>query len=290
MRTVRIATRASKLAVKQAELVMSALQKADPNLKCILCLIETTGDKLLNLNLSTVGGKGLFLKEIEISLLNGDCDIAVHSMKDVPVDLPDELIIPAMLERGDPRDTLISRQGYSLHTLPEHSVIGTCATRRSKIINSIRPDLLISPIRGNIESRIRKMEEGHYDAIVLALCGIERSNITDLHHSPFSIDEMVPAIGQGAIGIECRKNDIKILEILEKINHKSTFFNVSIEREFMKRMNADCTTPIGCYATTKGSVVNLKTYYDYSDIKTLSFSGNEKTAIDMAVKAYGIYS
>ena len=286
MGTIKIATRASNLAVKQAELVINALNKADPNLECILCLIETTGDKLLNLNLSTVGGKGLFLKEIENSLLNGDCDIAVHSMKDVPVDLPEGLIIPAMLERGDARDTLISKKGYSIYDLPQNSIVGTCASRRSKIINSIRPDLTISPIRGNIQSRIRKMEEGQYDAIVLALCGIERSHINELNHSPFSIDEMVPAIGQGAIGIECRKDDIKMLEILQKINHDITHSNVSVEREFMKRMDADCTTPIGGYAIKDESAIQLKTYYYDADLKTLSFSGNQEAVVEMSVKAY----
>lgn len=261
---IRIATRSSALAIAQAELVVAALQKLDPAIKCILCPIETTGDKLLDLNLAAVGGKGLFLKEIEQSLLARDCNIAVHSMKDVPVDLPKGLVIPAMLQRADPRDALLSINGHTIASLPEGASVGTCASRRTAVLKSIRPDLNIIPIRGNIGTRIKKLQSGQYDAIVLALCGLQRAHLTEVPHVIIPVEVMVPAIGQGAIGIECREDDLDVLELLRELNHQATFQHVLIERDFMRFMEADCTTPIGGYAFEHQGGVRLLTYYSGS--------------------------
>jgi len=285
---VRIATRSSRLAIAQANLVVAALHEVFPETECVLCLIETTGDKLLDLNLAVVGGKGLFLKEIEQSLLAEECDIAVHSMKDVPVFLPDGLVIPAVLQRGDSRDALLSLQGHTIASLPEGSSVGTCSSRRAVVLKSMRPDLNIVPIRGNIGSRIKKLQEGQYDAIVLAICGLQRANLVDTPYSIIPAEVMVPAIGQGVVGIECRQDDGDMMELLAKINHKATFEHVSIERDFMKAMEADCTTPIGGYVVEHKDGVRLLTYYNIHGGKEVveTFDGKAEEVVRQALQWY----
>lgn len=286
-RKVRISTRSSKLAIAQAKMAAAALQQIDPDLEYQICCTETTGDKMLDLNLATVGGKGLFLKEIEQSLLSNESDIAVHSMKDVPVSLPEGLIIPAMLQRGDPRDALISLNGYTIDSLPYGAIIGTCATRRTNILNNIRPDLNIVPVRGNIESRINKLKAGQYDAIVLAVCGIQRAHLTDVPHVIIPTDIMVPAIGQGVIGLECRADDEYILNLLKQVNHHTTFLHTSIEREFMRGMDADCTTPIGGYVDEYMGKMRLRTYYKSSNKANITtFIGTADELVPHAILYY----
>jgi hydroxymethylbilane synthase len=284
---IRIATRGSALAIKQAQLVGLAIENLKIDLKCIICPIITTGDKLLELDLSKVGGKGLFLKEIEQNLLQGECDIAVHSMKDVPVELPDNLVIPSMLKRADPRDVLLSNVGYTIKSLPPGARVGTCSSRRGHILNYMRPDVDVLPIRGNICTRWKKLINGEYDAIILALCGMQRIDMTSIPHEVIPVEIMVPAIGQGAIGIECRQDDKEMNQLLAQINHQDTYHAIEMERQFMRQMHADCTTPIGGYYERCGEHYRMLTYYSSARSTGIKvFTGGEKEVLMKALEYY----
>jgi len=251
---VLIGTRGSKLALWQAEWVKSELKRLYPDLKIELSKIKTTGDKILNVPLAKVGGKGLFVKEIEESLLSKEVDIAVHSMKDVPTDLPEGLNIGAICRREDPRDAFLSRisnfkfQISNFKSLPQGAIIGTSSLRRSCQLHNIRPDLHIEGLRGNLDTRLRKLDEGQFDAIILAAAGIKRLGLTDRITEMLPTEISLPAIGQGAIGIECRVDDEFMNNLISLLDNKKTSICVRAERAFLKRLGGGCQVPIAAYA------------------------------------------
>lgn len=252
---VIIGTRGSKLALWQAEWIRSELQRLNPGLIVELNKIKTTGDKILDVPLAQVGGKGLFVKEIEEALLRKEADIAVHSMKDVPTDFPEGLHLAVICKREDPRDAFITSmeqraksKGQGFKSLPKGATIGTSSLRRSCQLLSIRPDLKIMQLRGNLDTRLRKLDEGQFDAIILAVAGVKRlgweGRITEMLEPKISL----PAIGQGAVGIECRKNDDFINKLIAPLNHAETSVCVRAERAFLKKLEGGCQVPIAAYA------------------------------------------
>ena len=244
-------TRGSKLALAQTDWVIAELQKKFPQLTFDKRVIKTTGDKILDSPLSKIGGKGLFVKEIEEALLNEEVDFAVHSMKDVPAELPEGLEIFCIPKRESPWDVLISKFP-SLQKLPSGSVIGTSSLRRSAQIKRIRKDLVIKPLRGNVDTRLRKWREGEFDAVVLAEAGLRRLGIELSQASRLSLEELIPAVGQGALGIEVRKEDKQIKEILASIHCEETALCVTAEREFLRVMEGGCQVPLGAHAWLEG--------------------------------------
>lgn len=250
-----IGTRSSKLALWQAEWVKAELQRINPGLEVTLNKIKTTGDKILDVPLAKVGGKGLFVKEIEEALLRGEADLAVHSMKDVPTEFPEGLHLAVICEREDPRDAFIAQnkeQGAkSFKDLPKGATIGTSSLRRSCQLLSKRPDLKIAQLRGNLETRFRKLDEGQFDAMILATAGVKRlgwqQRITEVIEPGTSL----PAIGQGAVGIECRINDEFMNQLIAPLNHQETSICVRAERALLKRLQGGCQVPIAAYATIK---------------------------------------
>lgn len=244
-----IGSRGSKLALWQANWVKERLQSIYPELIIEIEKIKTTGDKILDAPLAKIGGKGLFVKEIEEALLSGKVDLAVHSMKDVPTEIPEGLHISAICEREDPKDALISKEGKSFRELPIGAVVGTSSLRRTIQIKALRKDLLIKPLRGNVDTRIRKLREGEFDAIVLALAGLKRMGLNDSVTEVFSEEVMIPAIGQGAIGIETRVDDDYVNKLINPLHHFETALCVSAERAFLSKMGGGCQVPLACHAS-----------------------------------------
>jgi hydroxymethylbilane synthase len=249
-----IGTRGSKLALWQAEWVKSEIEKLIPGVEVELNKIKTTGDKILDVPLAKVGGKGLFVKEIEEALLSGAADLAVHSMKDVPTDFPDGLHLPVICKREDPRDAFISGmqnsafriQGFK--ELPHASTVGTSSLRRSCQLLSVRPDLNIAQLRGNLDTRLRKLDEGQFDAIILAAAGVKRLGWSHRITETLSTEISLPAIGQGAIGIECRMGDPFINDLIASLNHPETDTCVRAERALLRRLEGGCQVPIAAHA------------------------------------------
>ncbi|MEW6107930.1 MAG: hydroxymethylbilane synthase [Nitrospirota bacterium] len=251
---VIIGTRGSKLALWQAEWVKSELQKINPGLNVELKKIKTTGDKILDVPLAKVGGKGLFVKEIEEALLRGKADLAVHSMKDVPTDFPEGLHLAVICKREDPRDAFITRirgskfEIRNFKDLPKGSTVGTSSLRRSCQLLNIRPDLKISQLRGNLDTRLRKLDEGQFDAIILAAAGVKRLGWSERITEVIEPEISLPAIGQGAIGIECRVKDKFINKLIAPLNHEETSACVRAERACLKKLEGGCQVPIAAYA------------------------------------------
>ncbi len=241
-------TRGSRLALWQAEYVVSLLGRYFPDIDFETVVIKTQGDKILDVALSKIGDKGLFTKEIEIALLDNQIDMAVHSMKDLPTQLPEGIEIGAVLERENPRDVLVSHRGYSLAELPPGARVGTSSLRRISQLRAVRPDLELVNLRGNVETRIRKMKTEGMDAIILAYAGVKRmgylEEVTDLLSSAV----MLPAVGQGAIGIEIRQGDTAVAEKVKTIHHEASGTEVTAERAFMRRLEGGCQVPIACQA------------------------------------------
>ncbi len=253
-REIIIATRGSKLALWQAEWVKSELKKLNPDLKVELNKIKTTGDKILDVPLAKVGGKGLFVKEIEEAILRGEADLAVHSMKDVPTDFPTGLHLAGICKREDPRDAFISGvKGKEFHInsfkeLPKGATVGTSSLRRSCQLMSIRPDLKIEQLRGNLDTRLRKLDEGQFDAIILAAAGVKRLGWAERITETIEPEVSLPAIGQGAIGIECRVDDAFINNLIAPLNHEETSICVRAERACLKKLEGGCQVPIAAHA------------------------------------------
>jgi len=243
-----IGTRGSKLALWQANWIKDKLERLYPDLVIAIEKIKTTGDKITDAPLSRIGGKGLFVKEIEEALFKSRIDIAVHSMKDVPAELPEGLHIAAICERENPRDAIISNNNKSLKELPDGAVLGTSSLRRTVQLKAIRPDFNIKPLRGNVDTRINKLKNGDFDAIILAMAGIKRMGLENLIAEVISEDTMIPAIGQGAIGIETRVDDEFINEIIKPLNHEDTAICVLAERAFLSIMGGGCQVPLACHA------------------------------------------
>jgi len=256
--TVVLGTRGSKLAVQQSEWVQAQLQALVPHVTVTLQKIQTSGDKILDVPLAQIGGKGLFVKEIEEALLSGEIDFAVHSMKDVPTELPETLAILCVPPREDPRDALISRDGRSFMDLPHGAIIGTSSLRRQSQLLHARPDVTIAMLRGNLDTRLKKLREGQFDAIVLAAAGLRRlawaHEITEYLAPEISL----PAIGQGALGIEGRRDDLFVHSLLSRLNHAVTETAVLAERALLHRLQGGCQVPIAAHATVVGTRVILE--------------------------------
>ena len=244
-----LGTRASKLALQQSEWFQSRIHAVAPDVRVTLRKIQTSGDKIVDVPLAKIGGKGLFVKEIEEALLAGEIDLAVHSMKDVPAQLPDGLDILCVPPREDARDALISREGRAFKDLPQGATVGTASLRRQAQLLNARPDLRIEMLRGNLDTRLRKLKEGQFDAIVLAAAGLHRlawaQEITEYLDPLLSL----PAIGQGALGIEGRSDDQFVRSLLERLNDRATATAVTAERAFLARLEGGCQVPIAAYAT-----------------------------------------
>jgi hydroxymethylbilane synthase len=255
---IRIATRQSPLALWQAEHVAERLQQMFPGLVVELVKMVTRGDKILDTPLAKVGGKGLFVKELELGMLEGAADIAVHSMKDVPVDFPEGLHLAAILTREDPTDAFVSNQYASLQDLPADARIGTSSLRRQCQISGQFPEAKIMPLRGNVNTRLAKLDAGEYDAIILASAGLKRLGMADRITQCLDPTVSLPAIGQGAIGIECRVNDVEINNILAQLHDRETGLCVSAERAMNARLNGGCQVPIAGFAQLQGDELFMR--------------------------------
>lgn len=257
-REIRIATRKSALALWQAEYVKARLEASHPGLKVSLVPMVSRGDKLLDAPLAKIGGKGLFVKELETALLENEADIAVHSMKDVPMEFPEGLGLYCICEREDPRDAFVSNHFDDLDALPPGSVVGTSSLRRQAQLLARRPDLKIQFLRGNVNTRLAKLDAGEYDAIILAAAGLIRLGFGERIRSSIGVDESLPAGGQGAVGIECRTGDSEVHALLACLNHAPTATRVVAERALNKRLNGGCQVPIACYAVLEGEQLWLR--------------------------------
>ncbi len=257
-REIRIATRKSALALWQAEHVKARLEQAHPGLKVSLVPMVSRGDKLLDAPLAKIGGKGLFVKELETALLENQADIAVHSMKDVPMDFPEGLGLYCICEREDPRDAFVSNTYASLDSLPAGSVVGTSSLRRQAQLLARRPDLKIQFLRGNVNTRLAKLDAGEYDAIILAAAGLIRLGFAERIRASISAEDSLPAGGQGAVGIECRTADSEIHALLAPLHHRDTALRVTAERALNKHLNGGCQVPIACYAVLEGEQLWLR--------------------------------
>jgi hydroxymethylbilane synthase len=254
---IRITTRESPLALWQAEHVRAELIKCHTGLEVELIGITTQGDIILDKPLMEVGGKGLFIKELEQVMLDGNADIAVHSMKDVTIDFPPGLSLPVIMQREDPRDVLISNKYDSLDDLPEGAVIGTSSLRRQCQLKSHRPDFRITTLRGNVGTRLKKLDEGQYDAIILASAGVTRLGLTGLVKQYISVDVMLPAVGQGAIGIETRSEDEDVIALISPLSDTLTTTQMQAERAFSKKLYGGCHLPIAALATIEADTLSI---------------------------------
>jgi hydroxymethylbilane synthase len=242
-----IATRESRLALWQAEHVKSLL--AERGHRVTLLGMTTRGDQILDRSLSKVGGKGLFVKELEVALDEGHADLAVHSLKDVPMDLPEGFVLACVMEREDPRDAFVSNRYASLTELPRGAVVGTSSLRRTVLLRALRPDLKIEPLRGNLDTRLRKLDEGHYGAIVLASAGLKRLGLESRIAAVFEPSEMLPSAGQGALGIEIRAERADVLAALAPLAHQPSWLAVTAERAVSRAMGGSCSMPLAAHAT-----------------------------------------
>lgn len=281
---ITIGTRGSKLALWQAEWVKSELQQLYPDLVIELNKIKTTGDKILNVPLANIGGKGLFVKEIEEALLRHDADIAVHSMKDVPTEFPEKLHLCVVCKREDPRDAFLSRtknakfQIPHLKSLPRGAIVGTSSLRRSCQLLNIRPDIKIKQLRGNLDTRVRKLDEGQFEAIIVAAAGVKRLGLQKRITEILPVDISLPAIAQGAIGIECRIDDAFINNLVAPLDHPETSVCVRAERAFLKRLEGGCQVPIAAYARLEKQIQSSR--LGESPEETKSRSRNPKLIMD----------
>ncbi|MEG9402753.1 hydroxymethylbilane synthase [Vibrio cholerae] len=255
---IRIATRQSPLALWQANYVKDALMAAHPGLQVELVTMVTRGDVILDTPLAKVGGKGLFVKELEIAMLEGRADLAVHSMKDVPVDFPDGLGLVTICEREDPRDAFVSNTYAKIEDLPSGAIVGTCSLRRQCQLKAARPDLVIKELRGNVGTRLSKLDAGEYDAIILAAAGLKRLELESRIRSFIEPEQSLPAVGQGAVGIECRVNDQRVRALLAPLNHADTADRVRCERAMNLTLQGGCQVPIGSYALLEGDTIWLR--------------------------------
>ncbi len=256
MKHFRIGTRKSKLALWQANYVKEQLKNLGYSVE--LVLITTTGDKILDSPLAKIGGKGLFVKEIEEALLRGDIDLAVHSLKDVPMVLPEGLTLGAITEREEPFDVLISRDSRKLQELPKGAKVGTSSLRRQVQIKRKRPDIKVEVLRGNVDTRLRKLDEGLYDAIVLAYAGVKRTGF-EARVSEV-LNDFIPAVGQGSLAIEIRQGDQEVYNVVAFLDHKESRIRAECERAFLRELQGGCQVPIGAYAWLEGEKLKLKAF------------------------------
>lgn len=266
---IRIATRKSPLALWQAEMVRDRLIALHSGLEVELLAMTSRGDKLLDVPLAKVGGKGLFVKELEHALLQGDADIAVHSMKDVPMEFPEGLGLAVICEREDPRDAFVSNRYDSLDALPKGAIVGTSSLRRECQLRASRPDLEIRFLRGNVNTRLQKLDDGEYDAIILACAGLIRLQMAPRIRQALPVEQSLPAGGQGAVGIECRSDDDAVKALLAPLHHQQTALCVGAERAMNARLQGGCQVPIGSFAQLNGSEIHLRSLVGASDGSTM---------------------
>lgn len=257
MKKIKIATRKSPLAIWQAKYVKEELIKAHVDIEVELVSMQTEGDRFLESPLFNVGGKSLFIKELEEALSSNDADIAVHSMKDVVVDLPENLVLPAIMKREDSRDVLISNHYNGIDTIPANGVVGTSSLRRQSQFRRLCPNAILKDLRGNVATRIRKLDNGEYDAILLAAAGIIRLGLSNRITQLVPHGHLLPAVGQGAIGIECRADDMITQELIAPLNDKDTSLCVLTERAFSRRLNGGCQLPIAAHALIEDKQIKL---------------------------------
>lgn len=253
--TITIATRESRLALWQAEHVKALLEQRGHQVS--LLGMTTKGDQILDRSLSKVGGKGLFVKELEVALEEGRADLAVHSLKDVPMELPEGFVLACVMEREDPRDAFVSNRYATLASLPQGAVVGTSSLRRMALLRARRPDLKIEPLRGNLDTRLRKLDDGLYDAIVLAAAGLKRLGLDQRIRDTFAPDVMLPAAGQGALGIEVRSARQEVIAALAPLAHQTTWLAVSAERAVSRAMGGSCSMPLAAFATLAGDTLTI---------------------------------
>lgn len=277
---VRIATRKSALALWQAEHV-AALLRAEPRVEAVeLVAMSTRGDEILDKSLQKIGGKGLFIKELEVAMLEDRADIAVHSMKDVPAVLPDGFCLAAVLERANPHDALVSATARSLSELTDGALIGSSSLRRQAQLLAIRPDLNVKPLRGNVNTRLAKLDNGDFDAIILACAGLERLGFVERIAAALTPEEILPAAAQGVVGIECRDDRDELREVLLGLQHAATHRTTTAERAVAARLEANCQSPIASYATLNGDHLELQSLVASVDGKTVLRESINGDALD----------
>ena len=259
-RRVRIGTRGSQLALRQAEEIAAGLRRAWPRIEVELVPIRTSGDRLATAHLAEVGGKGLFVQEIDEALREGRVDLAVHSLKDLPAERPRDLVLAAFPRREDPRDVLVGATPTSMDALPAGARVGTSSLRRSVQLLARRPDVAAMPIRGNVDTRLRKLRQGEYDALVLAAAGLRRLGLLDATATLLEPDEMLPAVGQGTLGVETRADDGEILALAEPLTDGETRTATLAERAFLEAVGGTCTTPLAAYARRAGDRLRLDAF------------------------------
>ena len=285
---LRIATRKSPLALWQAEHVKQRLIDLHPGLEVSLVTMTTQGDKLLDSPLAKIGGKGLFVKELEQGMLDGRADIAVHSMKDVPVVLPDALDLPIILERENPLDALVSSRYQNFNDMPADAVIGTCSLRRQSQILARHPGFRIEVLRGSVNTRLEKLDRGDFDAIILAASGLIRMGWQARIAAELDPAVSLPAVGQGALGIECRRDDAEVLDLIRPLHHDDTWLRVSAERAVNARLNGGCQVPIGAFAEIEGTKLTLRAMVatpDGGQVLHATAAGEASDAVNIGVEA-----
>jgi len=253
MRCIRVGSRASRLALVQADIIIGLLKEKFPQYTYEVIKIQTMGDKILDKTLDKIGGKGLFVKEIQKALIEGTIDLAIHSMKDMPAESPEELMLVAITKREDPRDALVTRNNIGFDELPQQAVIGSSSLRRQAQLLSLRRDLDIRAIRGNVETRIKKLELENMDGVILAVAGLKRLGLEEEIKHYFELEDFIPAVGQGALGCEIRRSDEELKEMLTAINHAESFGAVMAERSFLRVLEGGCHVPIGAYGKKEGN-------------------------------------
>jgi hydroxymethylbilane synthase len=285
--SLRIATRKSPLALWQAEHVKARLMQAHEGLNVELVTFTTRGDKILDTPLAKIGGKGLFVKELESAMLDGNADIAAHSIKDVPMEFPQGLFLSTVLEREEPCDAFVSNRYDAIEDLPEGAIVGTCSLRRKCQLLSRRPDLIIKDLRGNVNSRLTKLDNGDYDAIILACAGLIRLEMAERIKQRLDASWILPAVGQGAVGLEAREGDTETLELLSVLSHQDTTDRVTAERALNKRLEGGCQVPIASFATLDGDTLHLRALVgepDGSHIVKSDISGHRSDAEQLGKK------
>jgi hydroxymethylbilane synthase len=272
-----IATRESRLALWQAEHVKALLEQLGHQVT--LLGMTTKGDQILDRSLSKVGGKGLFVKELETALEEGQADLAVHSLKDVPMDLPPGFTLACVMEREDPRDAFVSNRFASLAALPQGAVVGTSSLRRVALLRALRPDLVIEPLRGNLDTRLRKLDDGQYDAIVLAAAGLKRLGLEQRIRAIFEPADMLPSAGQGALGIEIRTDRLDVQQALTPLVHQATWLRVAAERAVSRAMGGSCSMPLAAYATLAGERLQIDATWGDPDGKVALVSAQAGASV-----------
>ncbi len=283
---IKIATRKSQLAIWQAEHVAGLLESLDPVESVELVRLSTRGDEILDRSLQKIGGKGLFIKELEIAMQDGRADLAVHSMKDVPAEMPEGFCLAAILERASHADALVSN-GVAFADLAEGAVIGSSSLRRQAQLRALRPDLVIKPLRGNVNTRLAKLDAGEYDAIILAAAGLERLGLDERITYRFEPAEMLPAASQGVIGIECLDNNIELKAVLSELNHGPTVRTTSAEREVARFLDASCQSPVAAHAVMADeqlTITALAALPDGTEVLRETASGDGADAVAIGAR------